>query len=190
MSAEAASASSEVSDRLKGKKAIRAFARKLAEPEEITSLNITPMMDMMTIILVFLLKTFTSSALLVNQDQNMMLPSSISRLNAKQAIAVTVTKRVVLVDGDPVAPINSGKIDPALKRDGDNGYYISPLVEILNRVARKEKKVAEMTGQKFDGELTIIADKNTPYRLLTEILYSCGQAEYANFRLLVLKNRE
>ena len=128
MSAEAASASSEVSDRLKGKKAIRAFARKLAEPEEITSLNITPMMDMMTIILVFLLKTFTSSALLVNQDQNMMLPSSISRLNAKQAIAVTVTKRVVLVDGEPVAPINSGKIDPALKRDGDNGYYISPLV--------------------------------------------------------------
>ena len=190
MSAEAASASSEVSDRLKGKRAVRAFARKLAEPEEITSLNITPMMDMMTIILVFLLKTFTSSALLVNQDQNMMLPSSISRLNAKQAIAVTVTKRVVLVDGEPVAPINSGKIDPALKRDGDNGYYISPLVEILNRVARKEKKVAEMTGQKFDGELTIIADRNTPYRLLTEILYSCGQAEYANYRLLILKSRE
>jgi biopolymer transport protein ExbD len=190
MSAEAASALSEVSDRLKGKRAVRAFARKLAEPEEITSLNITPMMDMMTIILVFLLKTFTSSALLVNQDQNMMLPSSISRLNAKQAIAVTVTKRVVLVDGEPVAPINSGKIDPALKRDGDNGYYISPLVEILNRVARKEKKVAEMTGQKFDGELTIVADRNTPYRLLTEILYSCGQAEYANYRLLILKSRE
>ena len=190
MSAEAVSASSEVSDRLKGKRAVRAFARKLAEPEEITSLNITPMMDMMTIILVFLLKTFTSSALLVNQDQNMMLPSSTSRLNAKQAIAVTVTKRVVLVDGEPVAPINSGKIDPALKRDGDNGYYITPLVEILSKVARREKKVAEVTGQKFDGELTIIADRNTPYRLLTEILYSCGQAEYANFRLLVLKSRE
>ena len=77
-----------------------------------------------------------------------------------------------------------------LKRDGDNGYYITPLVEILNRVARKEKKVAEMTGQKFDGELTIVADRFTPYRLLTEILYSCGQAEYANYRLLILKSRE
>jgi len=190
MSAQAMPASPEMSDRLKGKRAIRAFARKLAEPEEITSLNITPMMDMMTIILVFLLKTFTSSALLINQDQNMMLPSSTSRLNAKQAIAVTVTKRVVLVDGEPVAPINSGKIDPALKRDGDNGYYITPLVDILSRVARKEKKVAEMTGQKFDGELTIVADRFTPYRLLTEILYSCGQAEYANYRLLILKSRE
>ena len=96
----------------------------------------------------------------------------------------------MLVDGEPVAPINSGKIDPALKRDGDNGYYITPLVDILSRVARKEKKVAEMTGQKFDGELTIIADRHTPYRLLTEVLYSCGQAEYANYRLLILKSRE
>ena len=49
--------------RLKGKKAIRAYARKLADPEDISGLNITPMMDMMTIILVFLLKSFTSSAL-------------------------------------------------------------------------------------------------------------------------------
>jgi biopolymer transport protein ExbD len=189
MSAQA-TPSDAVLARLKGKKAIRSYARKLAEPEDIKDLNITPMMDMMTIILVFLLKSFTSSAMLVNQDQNMTLPSSSTTLNAKQAVAVTVTKRVVLVDGEPVAPINNGKIDPALKRDGDNGYFISPLVEMLSRVARKEKRVAEMTGGKFDGELTIVADRYTPYRLLTEILYSCGQAEYANYRLLILKSRE
>ena len=185
-----AGVSPEVEARLKGKKAIRSYARKLSDPEDISGLNITPMMDMMTIILVFLLKSFTSSAMLVNQDQNMLLPSSNSRLNAKQAVAVTVTKRVLLVDGEPVAPINGGKFDPALKRDGADGYYVTPLVEILSRVARKEKKVAEMTGQKFDGELTIIADRHTPYRLLTEVLYSCGQAEYANYRLLILKSRE
>jgi biopolymer transport protein ExbD len=189
MSAQAAPPDA-VAARLQGKKAIRSYARKLSDPEDITGLNITPMMDMMTIILVFLLKTFTSSAMLVNQDQNLLLPSSNTTLNAKQAVAVTVTKRVVLVDGEPVAPVNNGKIDPALKRDGDNGYYITPLVEMLGRVARKEKKVAEMTGGKFDGELTIVADRFTPYRLLTEILYSCGQAEYANYRLLILKARE
>jgi biopolymer transport protein ExbD len=190
MGTPSASVSPEVAARLKGKKAIRSFARKLADPEEIKDLNITPMMDMMTIILVFLLKNFTSSALLVNQDQNMTLPSSITRLNAKQAVAVTITKRIVLVEGEQVAPISSGKIDPAYKREGDNSYYITPLVDMLTRVARREKKVAEMTGQKFDGELTIVADRSTPYRLLTEILYSCGQAEYANYRLLILKSRE
>jgi len=54
--------------RLEGKKAIRSYARKLSEPEVIKDLNITPMMDMMTIILVFLLKSFasTTSTILVD----------------------------------------------------------------------------------------------------------------------------
>ncbi len=179
-----------VAARLAGKRAIRSYARKLADPEDIKDLNITPMMDMMTIILVFLLKTFTSSSVLVNMDQNLRLPPSMTRLGPKQAVPVTITKRILMVEGEAVAPINNGRIDPQLKRDGDNGYYITPLVDILTKVARREKRVAEMTGDKFKGELTIIADKSTPYRLLTEVLYSCGQAEYANYRLLVLKERE
>jgi biopolymer transport protein ExbD len=176
--------------RLQGKKAVRAFARKLSEPDVIKDLNITPMMDMMTIILVFLLKTFTASSAIVPQDTNMSLAPSMTRMNMKQAVPVTITKRVVLVEGEAVAPINNGKIDPALKRDGENGYFITPLVDMLQRVSNKERKVAEMQGRPFDSELMIIADRSTPYRLLTEILYSCGQAGYANYRLLVLKNRE
>jgi biopolymer transport protein ExbD len=176
--------------RLKGKKAIRAYARKLAEPETIKDLNITPMMDMMTIILVFLLKTFTSATTFVSQDQNLALAPSQTRMQAKVAIPITITKRVVMVEGDAVAPINNGKIDPALKRDGENGYYITPLVTILQKLSNRERKVAELTKGKFDGELQIVADRTTPYRLLTEVLYSCGSAGYANFRLLVLKNRD
>jgi biopolymer transport protein ExbD len=176
--------------RLAGKKAIRSYARKLADPEDIKDLNITPMMDMMTIILVFLLKSFTSSAALVNMDQNLSLPPSLTMAPPKQAVAITITKRIVLIDGEAICPITGGRVDPQLKRDGDNGYYITPLVEMLSKIATREKKIAELTGQKFDGELTIIADRGTPYRLLTEILYSCGQAEYANYRLLVLKSRE
>ena len=190
MASDSTKQSADIAARLAGKKAIRSYARKLSEPDEIKDLNITPMMDMMTIILVFLLKSFTSSATLVHLDDNLSLAPSQTLLAPKQAIQVTVTKRLVLVEGEAVAPINSGRIDPQLKRDGDNGYYVTPLVEILSKIARREKKVAELTGQSFDGELTIIADKNTPYRLLTEILYSCGQAEYANYRLLVLKSRE
>jgi biopolymer transport protein ExbD len=173
--------------RLEGKKAIRSFARKLEEPEVIKDLNITPMMDMMTIILVFLLKSFTSSASTITFDQNLQIPKSSTQLKQKLALAVTVTKKVILVEGDAVAPINIGKVDPTVKRDGENGYYITPLVEVLEKHAKREKKVAELTGQKFEGQLMLIADQTTPYRLLTEIIYSCGQAGYANYRLLVLK---
>lgn len=180
-------ASGEEFSRLEGKKAIRAFARRLAEPETVKDLNITPMMDMMTIILVFLLKSFSSSAGAIKFDEHLKLPPSTTQLAAREAIGITITKNVVLVEGDAVAPINQGKVDPTLKRDGENGYYITPLVEILEKYHRKEQKVAELTGQEFDSQLMVIADANTPYRLLTEILYSCGQAGYSNYRLVVLK---
>jgi biopolymer transport protein ExbD len=176
--------------RLAGKRAIRGYARKLAEPDIIRDLNITPMMDMMTIILVFLLKTFSSSTSTITFDQNLQVPKSATQLKPKEAVSVTITKKIVLVEGDAIAPINNGKVDPAVKRDGENGYYITPLVDVLEKHSRKEKKVAELTGQKFEAQLMVVADQTTPYRLLTEVLYSCGQAGYANYRLLVLKSKD
>jgi biopolymer transport protein ExbD len=176
--------------RLRGKKAIRSFARKVADHEGIRELNITPMMDMMTIILVFLLKSVTSTAAQTTQDANLVLAPSTTHMVAKQAIQVTITKRVILVEGEAVAPINNGRIDPAQKRDGENGFYITSLVGTLQKLSGRERKVAELTSGKFESELMIVADRNTPYRLLTEILYSCGQAGYQNYRLLVLKLRD
>jgi biopolymer transport protein ExbD len=173
--------------RLQGKKAIRSYARKLSEPEVIKDLNITPMMDMMTIILVFLLKSFSSSTSTITFDQNLQVPKSVTQLTPKLAVTVTVTNKVLLVEGDGIAPINQGRIYPAIKRDCENGYNITPLVDILEKHAKREKKVAELTGQKFEAQLMIVADQTTPYRLLTEIIYSCGQAGYQNYRLLVLK---
>jgi len=176
--------------RLAGKKAIRSYARKLAEPDVVKDLNITPMMDMMTIILVFLLKTFSGSTSTITFDQNLKVPQSTTQLKPKEAVTVTVTKKVILVEGDGVAPITGGRVDPAVKRDGENGYYITPLVDILEKHARKEKKVAELTGNPWEAQLMLVADQTTPYRLLTEVLYSCGQAGYGNYRLLVLKSRD
>src|SRR6185295_10285430 len=88
--------------RLAGKRAIRGYARKLAEPDVVKDLNITPMMDMMTIILVFLLKTFSSSTSTITFDQNLQVPKSITQLKPKEAVTVTVTKKVILVEGDGI----------------------------------------------------------------------------------------
>jgi biopolymer transport protein ExbD len=176
--------------RLAGKKAIRAYARKLAEPETIKDLNITPMMDMMTIILVFLLKQFASSGALITQDSNMQLAASNTPHKAKVAIQVTVTKKVVMIEGEAVVPVSNGRIEAQYKPDGENGYKVQQIVDTLTKISNREKRVAELQGQTFASELMVVADKGTPYRLLTEVLYSCGQAGYANYRLIVLKTRD
>jgi biopolymer transport protein ExbD len=176
--------------RLQGKKAIRGYARKLAEPETIRELNITPMMDMMTIILVFLLKNFSSSTSMLTLDQNLQVPPSKTRLMAKEAVPVMITKRVILIQGVQVESVNNGKVDASRKPDGENGYLIPSITDILGKISNRERKVADLQGGKFESELMVVADKTTPYRLLTEVLYSCGQAGYSNYRLIVLKPGE
>ena len=44
-----------------------------------------------------------------------------------------------------------------------------------------------MRGEEWKGELSLIADKTTPFRLISEVLYSVGQAGFKNFRLVTIK---
>lgn len=171
------------------KKQIKRFRERVEEEaheHQMQYLNITPMMDMMTIMLVFLLKQFsvqTAAAL----TRNLELPASSSQKQSAQSVVVTITKDSILVEGKPITPVRAGAIDPSAKRDGANGYFITPLVQTLTHYANQLKKVEALGGNKFDGTAMVMVDKTTPYRLLTEVLYSAGQAEFGNYRLMVLK---
>jgi len=174
------------------KKAIarfRAAVEEEAQEHQMAYLNITPMMDMMTILLVFLLKQFAvqqAAAL----SEGLVLPSSAIEKQRTPGVNITVSQNAVMVEGDAVTPIRGGSVDPSVKRDGANSYYITPLVDILTKHANRLKKIAALGGSQFDHTATIMVDKNTPYRLLTEVLYSAGQAEFSNYRLAVIKKSQ
>jgi biopolymer transport protein ExbD len=114
-------------------------------------------------------------------------PKSSSEIKAKTSLLITITKKAILVDDTAVAPIKKGVVDSSLKRDGQSGFLIMPLMDILEKHASRLKKLEKMKYTKFEGEVIIIADQSTPYRLLSEVLYTAGQAEFGKYRLLVLK---
>jgi biopolymer transport protein ExbD len=150
-------------------------------------LNITPMMDMMTILLVFLLKQFSVQAAAASMSEGLQLPQSTIESQRPLAVNITVTSSAVLVEGDAITPVRSGAVDPSVKREGANSYFITPLVDVLTKHANRLKKIGAMGGTPFDGTAMVMVDKNTPYRLLTEVLYSAGQAEFKNYHLVVIK---
>ena len=174
------------------KKQIARFREKVeAEVEELHMqyLNIMPMMDMMTILLVFLLKQFSIQASAMAMA-GMQLPSSSSEKPSTEAVKIMVTANAILVEGDAVASVLNHAVDPSVKRDGANGYYITPLVDTLTKHANRLKKIAALGGPPFDNTAMVMVDKGTPYRLLSEVLYSAGQAEFRNYRLVVIKRSE
>jgi hypothetical protein len=73
------------------------------------------------------------------------------------------------------------------KRDGADGYFITPLHAALVEAAALERRVAQRNPDRpFDGAALVVADRAVPFRLLTEVLYTAGQAEYGRFEFAVM----
>ena len=181
-------ASNDIPDK-EAKRQLKSFQEKVEEEAEehlIAYLNITPMMDMMTILLVFLLKQFSVQQAAA-MSEGLQLPSSTIEAARTPAVNITITQSAILVEGDGITTVRAGGVDPSVKRDGANGYYITPLVDVLTKHANRLKKIAAMGGTQFDGTAMILVDKSVPYRLLTEVLYSAGQAEFKNYHLTVIR---
>ncbi len=150
-------------------------------------LNLTSMMDMFTIILVFLLKSYSATGNLIAIPKDYKLPESIAEENP----TVTVNISVKYHEADPEASsivvgdyrIGYDIIGPAI---ADRGNFLIPeLRQILINEAEKEKLTKMATGKEFEGLVNIIGDKDVPYALLVKIMITCGQTEFGKINLLV-----
>ena len=169
----------------------RRARRKAREAEgEIRELNIVAMMDMMTIILVFLLKSYQASAINVNMGTDLTIPQSTTQLHPQENITVTVTQREVTVNDRRVIEVSGGVIPAAAKEGGRaDAYYVGPVYDALKREVDKQKYIARYNKDApFAGRLNVVADRKIPYRTLMEVLYTAGQAELGEYKFMVLKN--
>lgn len=154
-------------------------------------LNVVPMMDMMTIILVFLLKSLSSSSANIPQGDDLRLPTSSVATSPSNALQVIVSRVSISVNGRFITALRNGTVDPSQKRGGNNAdYTIIPLADVMRDQLQTAQTVAQRSGRPFNGEVAIIADRTLPSRTVYEVLYTCGQHGFSNFQLLVLKGRE
>lgn len=186
--AQAETATHEKATALDVKRALARAKRKHKGEMEVNYLNITPMLDMMTIILVFLLKSLASSAGNIPQSDDLRLPHSTSQLDPSGALQVIVSRVSITVNGRAIGvALRNGLVDPAQKRNGSSGFLINPLNTEMRDQHQAALALAAGTNQPFRGEIAIIADRDIPLRTVYEVLYTCGQNGFSNFQLLVLK---
>ncbi len=170
---------------------VRAKLRRRPEPEHF-GLNIYPMMDMLTILLVYMMAMFaTSSVAAVQESSELRIPYSTSKVELSDALSLQISRSEVVVDGKSVLELRNGIIDPSLKQGGSSGFLIIPLYKRLGDIRDRKKRTAQrFTNQPFVGDVQIIADKRTPYRTLSEVIYTLGQTEFKNLRFVVSKKTE
>ncbi|MGV3619192.1 MAG: ExbD/TolR family protein [Archangium sp.] len=173
-------------NRMRFRKAVARKKRRDREAEgEIKELNITAMMDLMTIILVFLIKSFSASSITVTASEDVRPPMSTARATPKDTVAITVTPRSIMVGDKRKVELTQG----AVKSGDAQGKLILPLDAALKKEVEKLKYIAERNpNAPFNREVSIIGDKRISYDLLSSVLYTAGQNELENFRFIVLQS--
>lgn len=159
-------------------------------------LNITSMMDMMTIILVFLLKSYSTDDVSVSPSKDLQVPISSAEKAPKLAVNVVVSQSEIVVDGERVLGLErqtttAGTEVAAVPEGEKRGQLINALYDRLLEKAETAKDLAMRTGGddfEFKGEVLLQCDKRLPFSVIREVMFTAGQAQFGNFRFIVIKS--
>ena len=135
-----------------------------------------PMIDMLTILVVYLLVHAADYEILPN-TKNIHIPLSISEIKPRETVTVLVTRQSIYVNGAmlaDVAALQAGTAD-----------VIEPLRRVL--VSEAGKRLVANKDDPASREVTVMADKELPYSFLKKILATCTAAEYGKVSLAVLE---
>jgi biopolymer transport protein ExbD len=176
---------------------LRKAIRRNAHEPDVNFLNITAMLDIMTIILVFLLKSLGESSNAIPQSDDLRLPTSVTKTDPHQeGVTLTISKSQLLVGDQKIIPLPGREsqaqtgVGAQHKRGGPNDLYIVPLGNVLQTARRTDVALRRAKGlDPSTSEAIIIADRGTPYRLFIEVLFTLGQSEFGKYHLMVMQSK-
>ena len=140
-------------------------------------LNLVSLMDIFTILVFFLLVSSSEVQTLPNA-KDLTLPESIAERKPEENVVVLIGKTDILVQGSPVAKIS----DVLAMKGNDIPALREALLSQNDRVLRRAAK-DDIAGR----EVTIMGDKEIPYRLLKKVMATCTASDYGQISLAVLQ---
>ena len=160
------------------------------DSNESLSLNLTPMLDIFSILVTFLLMSYSTDPTNHDVDANLELPDSVTLVNMDEVPSIVVNRKEILINNKSVVTLDNGKVPAADIQQG----AVFPVYKALLEIAETNKKAAEVirapgTEEKKakPGEITIEMDKKHNFEILRRVMLAGQQAEFITFKLLVAK---
>jgi biopolymer transport protein ExbD len=162
---------------------MRSSASKYRVREVHTELNLTAMVDMFTIILVFLVMSVSTSSVQPTTVDGMTLPPSSAETTPDEALKLVVTNKGIYIDELKVIDLNAGMLDKS-QMDAKDQNFIRPLFEELDKHAKKAEDIQKQNPElKFTGQYILQADQSLSYAVLKKVIYTSMLAGYADLRM-------
>jgi len=167
-------------------------------------LQLTSMMDVMVIIVVFLLKTYAASTNNLATVPGIQIPTSASTRDVLDSLQLIVTPEAMTFESGRILEFVKTASDAGDAAGGyafkntdldEGGRRIVPLFDALVKARDKSELLRMKSSQRdangnplpFDGILAIQADKRIEYDTLRKIMYTAGTAGYKVFRFIARK---
>ncbi len=149
------------------------------------TLMLTSLLDMFTIILIFLIVSFGAEDYDLKLQPGLTLPESSAHSVFKPAANVAVTKAGVFVQQEEIVSLTDGEADAAHHEAGE----MPALVAALSKVLAARQNEAERTGESFeDADIVMLqADKDLEYRTLYLVMRSARIAGFTKYRLTTMR---
>lgn len=149
-------------------------------------IQITSMVDMFVILLVFLIKSYSTSPVQIHPSKDMTLPASSSLTAPEDVLKLKVSQTGVFVEDKKIIDLSSGVVGKG-DLDPTDVMMIPELYKALDEQAEKSRGIANVNAEmKFEGKIMLQADRSLPYSLLQKVMYTSMLAGYADLKLAVL----
>jgi biopolymer transport protein ExbD len=146
-------------------------------------LDITSLLDILVILLVFLLKSYNSSGVSFN-TKSIQLPKSQSSSLNNAGVIVTVAKDKIWVDDKAILEGES-----VIRTSYDMGGR--RIVPLFNELVKKKQTIERVeksapNAAKFSGIINLLVDKTIKYTYLKKIMFTCAEAGFRQYKFVVL----
>jgi biopolymer transport protein ExbD len=146
---------------------------------------ITSLLDVFTIMLLYLMKSYSSEGSILTNADNLVLPNSISTKRPTDVnLQISVTQDMVCVDNAPCCPTEDVRKIPQENPDP----IAQKLFERLDGKYRQEEEMVKLGAlNKVEGKITIQVDKNIDFDVVYKIMNTCGKVGYNNMNFAVME---
>lgn len=144
------------------------------------ALNINSMTDMFTIMLVFLLQTYSTSAVDILPEKGVRLPSSNTTLNPIEGVRLSLSKDALKLGDQTLASLRDLEFERK-DLDSKDPNFVPSLFAELNKLAQDKDK-----DHLKNGRLLLQADAGLPYETLRKVMYTASMAGFPQLKMITM----
>ena len=142
------------------------------------ALNLVAYIDMMTMLVIFLLMSFSATGEILFVQKNIVLPEAQNWSELERAPVIAVSSDVVTLDGKQMATMDE------LMQDNTTGDFKVPELHDVLVTLKNNYKLLH-PNEEFNGIAIIQADKNVEFKALRKIMFTAQVAGYNNVNFAV-----